>query len=280
MIGALIIVFREIIEAGLIIGIVWAVARNLTAAKNWILGGIGAGLLGSVVVAVFTGAIANAFAGYGQELFNAAILGTAVAMLAWHNMWMAKHGREMAMGLKQAGEDAVAGRKSFYALAVIVALAVLREGSEVVLFLYGVAISGNATAGGILAGGLIGLLAGGVVSMLTYKGLLRIHMRYFFLVTNWLITLLAAGMAAQMVGYLQQAGAVTVLDATLWDTSGVLSESSLIGRVLHTLVGYMDQPSVLQALAYAAVVLAMWGGSRMMSAYAPKIPAARPSAAE
>ena len=264
MIGALIIVFREVLEAGLIIGIVWAVASRLSSAKAWILGGVVAGLAGSALVAVFTSAIASAFEGYGQELFNACILATAVVLLSWHNMWMARHGRELAGELRQAGTDVVEGRRSFWALATIVFTAVLREGSEVVLFLYGVAISDGTSGFGLLGGGLMGLVAGGVVSILTYKGLLAIPMRHFFTVTNWLITLLAAGMAAQAVSYLEQAGVITVLGQTMWDSSGLLSEKSLPGRILHTLVGYSDQPSAAKLLAYVSVVIFMWVAMRRM----------------
>lgn len=265
MIGALIIVFREVLEAGLIVGIVWAVARNLSAAKTWIIGGALMGLLGSIVVAVFTGTIANAFEGYGQELFNAVVLGTAVLMLGWHNIWMARHGREMAANLRQSSEEVAAGRKSFWALAMIVGAAVMREGSEVVLFLYGIMISGDVTRMGMLVGGILGLCAGATVSFLTFRGLLSIPMRHFFSVTNWLITLLAAGMAAQLTGYLEQAGVINFLGQTVWDTSWILSESSLAGRILHTLVGYADQPTAIQLIAYLAVVAAMWGGARLVS---------------
>lgn len=264
MIGALIIVFREVLEAGLIIGIVWAVASRLSSAKAWILGGVAAGLAGSAMVAAFTGAIASAFEGYGRELFNAGILATAVVLLSWHNMWMARHGRELAGELRQAGTDVVEGRRSFWALSIIVCTAVLREGSEVVLFLYGVAISDGSSGLGLLGGGIMGLVAGGIVSVLTYVGLLAIPMRHFFTVTNWLITLLAAGMAAQAVSYLEQAGVITILGQTMWDSSGLLSEKSLPGRILHTLVGYSDQPSAVQLLAYASVVIFMWFAMRRL----------------
>lgn len=276
MIGALIIVFREVLEAGLIIGIVWAVASRLITAKAWIVGGVAAGLLGSALVATFTGAIANAFEGYGQELFNAIVLATAVLMLMWHNMWMARHGRELATTLREAGQDVVAGRRSLVALAIIVCTAVLREGSEVVLFLYGVAISDDgATASSMVTGGLMGLVAGALVSGLTYKGLIAIPVRYFFTVTNWLITLLAAGMAAQSVSYLEQAGIITWFNQTMWDTSGILSEKSITGRILHTLVGYSDQPSGAQLIAYLAVIAVMWFAARQMrKGPAPKAQAA------
>jgi high-affinity iron transporter len=264
MLGALIIVFREVIEAGLIIGIVWAVASNLAAARAWILSGVAAGLGGSALVAIFTGAIASAFDGYGQEIFNACILGTAVVMLAWHNIWMARHGRRLAMELRQAGQEAVSGLRSFWALAFIVCMAVMREGSEVVLFLYGIVISNGATGASLFMGGLLGLAAGLVVSVLTFKGLLTIPMRHFFFVTNWLVTLLAAGMAAQLVGYLQQAGVIDVLGETAWDTSSILSENSMVGRVLHTLVGYSDQPTVIQLIAYIAVIAVIWSAARIL----------------
>jgi high-affinity iron transporter len=254
VIGALIIVFREILEAGLIVGIVLGATQRIPGSRNWIAGGIAAGVLGSMVVAAFTGVITNAFEGYGQELFNAGILSLAVLMLAWHTIWMARHGRSLASELRDASQQAMAGHRSFWALALIVGLAVLREGSEVVLFLYGIAVSGGTTVSGLLAGGAMGLMLGSLVAFLTFKGLVQIPSRYFFIVTNWLITLLAAGMAAQSVAFLEQAGAVTFMSQTLWDTSNWLSDASLPGRTLHTLVGYSDQPSLLQVTVYITVI--------------------------
>jgi high-affinity iron transporter len=254
LIGALIIVFREIIEAGLIVGILMAATHSVRGSRAWIFGGVAAGLLGSAVVAIFTRYIAEAFQGYGQELFNAAILAAAVLMLIWHNLWMVRHGRGLAADLKETGRDIVSGKKTFWAMALIVAVAVMREGSEVVLFLYGVAANDGTTAVSVLTGGLIGLALGGVVSALAYLGMLAIPMRHFFTATNWLITLLAAGMAAQCVSFLERAGVATIFGQTLWNSSSVLSEKSVPGRVLHTLVGYADQPSLLQLMAYLAVI--------------------------
>src|SRR5213076_1893771 len=117
MLAALIIVFREVFEAGLIIGIVLAVTRSVAGRNRWIGGGVLAGVLAACVVAVFAGAISHLFAGMGQELFNAAILCVAVVMLTWHNVWMARHGSELAGELRAAGQAVVEGRKSLLALA-------------------------------------------------------------------------------------------------------------------------------------------------------------------
>jgi high-affinity iron transporter len=158
------------------------------------------------------------------------------------------------------------------ALSVVVAVAVLREGSEVVLFLYGVAAtSGSGSAASLIAGLIIGLVLGGSVSSLAYLGHVRIPTRHLFVVTSGLITLLAAGMAAQGVAFLEQAGAVSWLGQEAWDSSALLSQASVIGRALHTLVGYTDQPSYLQLVVYLTVVLAIWCLTRLFS-----LPAARP----
>lgn len=265
MIGALIIVFREVIEAGLIIGIVMAATQTVMGSRKWIMGGVLAGVIGSCILAMFTGSLASLFDGFGQELFNAAILAVAVCMLTWHNIWMALNGRAMAGELKQAGIAVREGQKSLMALAIIVGTAVLREGSEVVLFLYGVAIGGRETAGGMALGGALGLAIGGAVSFLTFRGLLKIPNRYFFSVTSWLITFLAAGMAAQSVSFLEKAGIATVLQNTVWDSSGFLAESSILGRIMHTLIGYSDQPTVLQLMVYLAALIIGFSLTKLIS---------------
>src|SRR3974390_1980608 len=130
MLAALLIVFREVFEAGLIVGIVMAVTVGVPGRTLWISGGVGAGVLGACVVALFTGGLSQLFGGAGQEVFNAGILAFAVLMLTWHNVWMSRHGRELAEELRAAGEAVVAGSKSLLALAIVVAVGVLGEGSE------------------------------------------------------------------------------------------------------------------------------------------------------
>ncbi len=254
MLPSLLIVFREVFEAGLIIGIVMAVTSSVPGRGLWVAGGVTAGVLGACVVALFTGGLSELFGGSGQELFNAGILGFAVLMLGWHNVWMARHGREMAAEMRAAGEAVVTGAKSLAALAVVVMIAVLREGSEVVLFLYGVAAAQGGADLSMAAGGAAGLVLGAVVCLLTYLGLITIPTRYLFAVTSTLITLLAAGMAAQAIAFLQQANILTMFDETVWNTSWILSDSSLLGRALHTLIGYVDQPTAMQLIAYAATL--------------------------
>jgi high-affinity iron transporter len=273
VLGTFIIVLREVIEAGLIVGIVLAATRGVAGRGWWVSGGVAAGVAGAALMAIFAGAISGLFAGYGQEMLDAGILIVAVGMLAWHNAWMAKHGRELASEMKSVGLAVATGRRPLTALAVVCGIAVLREGAEVVLFLYGIVLSGT-SGGSLLLGGLLGVVAGAGITALSYLGLLAIPQRYVFKATSWLITLIAAGLAAQAVAYLNAAGVVTALSGTVWDTSWLLSDQSMFGILLHTLIGYVDQPSGMQVIVYCATIAGMIGLMRYVATTAPRRPAA------
>ena len=257
MLASLLIVFREVIEAGLIVGIVLAATKGVMGRALWIGYGVAGGILGACFVAAFAGEIESLFQGSGQEIFNASILLFAVAMLTWHNVWMAGHGRQMAREMRAVGVQVASGERTLAALAIVVGVAVLREGSEVVLFLYGIASQPGTTTVSLLTGGVLGLLGGAAMSALMYYGLLAIPAHRLFRVTSGLITLLAAGMAAQAVLFLQQAGYLEVLTRTVWDTSWLLPQDSIVGRLLHTLVGYSDTPNGAQIVAYCATIVAI-----------------------
>ena len=258
MLAALIIVFREVFEGGLIVGFALAVPGSVVHRFRWVGGGVLAGVVAACLVAALAGALSQLFEGMGPELFNAAILGVAVVMLTWHNVWMARRGWEIAVEMRAIGQAVAKGSKPLLALAVVVGVAVLREGSEVALFLYGVAASDGGSALSLTIGGCLGLLLGAAVCLVIYLGLVRIPPRALFATTTVLITLLAAGMAAQAVAFLERASSGTLLktsrDTVAWDSGRLLSEASIPGRALHALIGYIDQPTQMQLLVYLAVV--------------------------
>jgi high-affinity iron transporter len=264
MLATLIIIFREVIEAGLIVGIVLAATKGVPGRSLWVALGVLGGVIGAAILAVFAGGLSSLFQGSGQELFNATVLLIAVCMLTWHNVWMASHGREISQQMKAVGADVKIGAKSLAALAIVVGIAVLREGSEVVLFLYGILAQGGASASGMVTGGLLGVLAGAAVSAVIYLGLVAIPMKRLFAVTGALIALLAAGLAVQAMAFLQQAGVARFFEKPLWNTSSVVSDGSMVGRLLKTLIGYTDQPDGLQLIAWVAVIAAMFGLTKLV----------------
>lgn len=259
MLATLIIVFREVIEAALVISIVAAATKGIAGRNRWLAAGVGAGVLGACLVAAFAGQIASSLEGAGQEIFNASILFLAVAMLGWHNVWMGSHGRELAEQMSAVGRDVAAGARPLYAVAIAVGVAVLREGSEVALFLFGIAAGGGLTASGLLAGGVVGLVAGAALGFALYKGLVNLSTRMLFSVTSWMILLLAAGLAAQGANFLVQAGILSPLGSALWDSSWLLSDQTIFGKMMHTLVGYTARPTPIQLLFYAATIVVIGG---------------------
>ncbi len=259
MSATLLIVFREMLEAGLIVGIVLAATQGVPRRGLWIAYGIAGGVAGACVVAVFAGAIAGLFEGSGQELFNAAVLTLAVGMLTWHNVWMASHGREIAAEMKAVGSDVATGKRTLAALAIVVGVAVLREGAEVVLFLYGIAASADSSLASMMLGGAIGIAGGAVVSALLYFGLLAIPTHRLFAATSTLITLLAAGLAAQAIQYIQKAGFLRFFTQRLWNSNWLLDERGALGQVLHTLIGYTARPSGAQLIVYLTTIVVIVG---------------------
>jgi len=270
MFVSLIIVFREAMEAGLIVGIVLAATQGVPRRGRWIAGGIAAGVTGASLVAAFAAALSNAFQGAGQEVFTAAILCFAVVMLSWHILWMSHHARAMATELREVGQAVRLGQRSLAALAVVVAVAVLREGAEVVLFLYGIAAASDTAPLSMLAGGVAGLALACATSWLLYRGLVIIPLHRLFTVTNGLIALLAAGMAGQAAAVLHSADLLPSWGEQLWNTSFILADDSFLGRSLHALVGYSARPSGIQLAAWGATLLVLVIGARAISRPRPR----------
>jgi high-affinity iron transporter len=140
-------------------------------------------------------------------------------------------------------------------LAIVVGLAVMREGSEIVLMLQGLWASGAAQ--NMLAGGLLGLVAGTVAGALLYFGFVALPIARIFTITNCLLVLIAAGMAARGANFLTQAGLVPSFGSRLWDSSSILSDQSLFGQVMAALTGYIARPNGIELAFYLLTIIAI-----------------------
>lgn len=244
-----IVVFREAFEIALILGIVLAATRGIAGRAHWVMSGIVAGVIGAGTIAYFASSITASADGMGQELMNAGIMLAAAAMISWTVIWMKAHAGEMSQKVKQVGQKIREGEVQLYSLALIVALAIFREGAEIVLFSHGLLASGMGIAA-FAKGAVFGLLAGAVVGLMIYYGLIKIFTRHFFTITSWMLALLAAGMAAQAASFLIAAGYISEMGRPLWNSSDYLSESTLLSETLKVLVGYSANPYPVQLLFY------------------------------
>ena len=264
MLGIALLVFREVLEAALIVTVVAAATRGVPRRGVFVGGGIALGVAGAVVVAVCMGFIEGSLGGIGQEVFEAAVLLTAVVMIGWHVTWMSSHGKEMVQHMHRVTDSVKAGSSSIAILLAVVALAVLREGSEIVLFLFGMA-AGGAGESGFLAGVPLGLAGGVAVGFALYFGLLRIPLRYFFSVTNWMLVVLASGLAATAAGFLIQANLLPAWGNQLWNSSWLLKNGSIVGQAVHILTGYEARPAGMQLVFWIATFAVLVAGMRLMA---------------
>lgn len=253
------IVFRETLEAALFVGIITAATKGINRRSLWIACGVIAGCIGSLLMATGMEKISAWANGIGQDLLNAIIISTALMMLTWHCVWAATRGKEIAQDAKRLAISALDGtRASLWALSLAVALSVLREGAETVLFVSGF-LSGSAEgATTLLLGTVIGLIGGVLMGMLIYLGLARIRTQHLFSVTNWLILILAGSLASQLAKTLIQAGLVSRWVQPVWHASSILSNDSSLGVFLHAFMGYDASPSGLQLAFYAGAIVLIW----------------------
>jgi high-affinity iron transporter len=262
-----IVVFRETLEVAVVAALLLAATRGTRRRELWFLFGLAGGAAGAGVVALFAEAITEALAGRGQDLFNATVLSLTVVMVAWTIAWMRKHGATLATEAKTTGERIRSGQAPLYLLAVTVGVAVMRDGSELVVFLSALGLSGQVTAAGILGGFVVGVSAGTIVGALIYFGILRAGIRSIFQIAAVLLALLGAGLAAQAAGFLISAGWLPPLIDPIWNTSAFLPDESGIGKTAHALFGYISQPSAIQVIVYVVVLAAIcWLGFRSRGA--------------
>lgn len=250
------IVFRESLEAALLTGVMFAATRGLAGSRRWIGGGVVAGLAGALLLALLAGRIASAADGMGQDLLNLTVLGVAWVMLAWHSVWVSAHGREMSDSVRRVAGEVAAGGRAPMVLAVAVALTVLREGAETVLFIAGSAES--STLAELVLGSSVGLAGGVLAGVIVNAGLARVPLHRVFAVTNWLILFITAAVAAQLARVMGQLGWLDQFEASsepLWDSSAWLPNNSPLGGLLHALLGYDAQPGAMQLAFYLASLI-------------------------
>lgn len=256
--GAAIIVFREVFEIAIIMSVVLAATKTLKDRGKWIGLGIIGGIFGAILFAAVTESLTLLAGTAGKLYVNAGLLLMAVIMIGWTVVWMKQHGKSIVSDMKQMSHAITLGDKPHYLLAIIIGLAVLREGSEAVVFVYGLIAADQATWLSGLLGSLIGLSMGALFGLLLYHGLLRISVKYLFQIPSILLTLIASGMAANAAGKLVEAHILPALIHSVWDTSSLLPQHGILGKFLFILIGYQDHPNGMQVLCYFLTLMTIF----------------------
>ncbi len=251
--AGLLITIREGLEAFLILGILFGYLNKLgqRSSVKYIWGGAGLAAALSAAVAVMLQRLGLEFEGESAEIFEVVVALLAVAVLTTVVLWMQRNSRSIKGELEARMEAALSSRQVL-GLAFLAFVTVLREGLETALFLAAPTIN---QGGGLLGGALAGLVAAGLIAYLVFRTTVRLDLKRFFLVTGWLLVFVAAGLMSHIAHALTGIGLLPALVENVWDTSRLIADESLVGRLLHAFIGYTATPSLLQLLFYGGYLL-------------------------
>jgi high-affinity iron transporter len=245
LVNSVIIVLREVLEAALMISVLLAVSRPLQIGTRWLWTGLVLGLIGASVYARFISPVSDLYEGVGQEVLNALLQFGVFGVLALVVFLVARR-----QGVPGENDKLLPT-----AMATAIALAVTREGSEIMVFVSGfLQIKGFLSSVGL--GSITGAAIGYSVGVLFYYLLLSLPERRTLQLSLVLLTLAASGMAAQATGLLIQADWISIA-GPLWDSSGLIAEDSLPGQLLYALIGYEASPSATEVMMYTGSILFM-----------------------
>ena len=262
MINVLIIVWRESLEAVLIIGILYTYLTRTGAlgARRYLTVGVLAGIGLSAVLAYASLRIQSELQGQALAWFQTSILFVAAALITQMVLWMDRHGRHMRRELEARMGQALA-RQNLVGVAVVAALAVAREGAEMVMFLYGLGLEHGAHAEwNLIVGSAAGLVLALATAWAVSRGIRGLNYRSFFRVTGVLLLVLAAGLFVSGINRLIQMGVLSPIVEPLWNSGWLLNDNSSVGRLVAAFTGYSARPSLAAVGAYFGywIAVASW----------------------
>lgn len=275
----LFIVWRESVEALLVVGILYTWLRATPEGKRglpYLWAGVAAGLALAVALALVLLGVSSWLSDEGQEWFQAIMSLAACALVVQMVVWMKKHGRTLK-GELESGARASVASDNWWGLLVLVAIAVAREGSETVVFLYGTVSAGEGGSDMLMLA--VAGVAGFAVALLTFwllqLGGKLITWRRFFFVTEILLLLLAGSLLVGGLDHLISLDVLPTIVDPVWDSSWLLSDSTGVGKVLADFAGYRALPALSSLLLWVAYWLIVWALLRWAGGRPAPVAAAR-----
>lgn len=252
MLNALIVVWRESLEAMLVIGVLLAwIGRQPNPAPLrrgvWLGLAVGVGL--ALALGATTFAVQSQFAGQSLEVFQLAMVLFAAMLIVQMVLWMHRHGRHMKRELEAQAEHVTGA----FGIAAITALAVAREGAETVVFLYGLGLeAGGVQLLGLLSAAASGLALAVATSWLVARGARYLNYRILFRASEIMLLLIACALLAGGIDRMIGLDWLPPLLDPVWDTSALIDDGHGAGRLMADFLGYRARPSGVLLLGVAA----------------------------
>lgn len=249
------VIFRECLEISMVLGIICAATRSIRHSIFYITGGVMVGILAASILAFFITKLTFSFSGFGEELFNVAIILLTVLVVGATAIWIKKYASSMPDKMNYLTARIEQGLAHKIILTSVVASIIFREVTEIVLFVHALASAYELTPTDYIFGFISGISMGGACALIIYYGLSKIAIKYLFRISFLFLVFIAASLASEAAGILTSIGYIDFCNEPLWDSSWLIGDFSLVGRFLKILVGYNAHPNAIQILFYVGTIL-------------------------
>ncbi|WP_210333441.1 FTR1 family protein [Rhizobium sp. ARZ01] len=261
MIQIFVVVWRESIEALLVIGILsaWLMRQPVPARKkgqSYLRAGVLVGLLLALMIASVILFVDEWLDGDRQDYFQATMVFVAAALIMQMVFWMRSHGRQIQQTLENSAGKALAAANG-WGLLLLAALAIAREGSETAVFLYGILASSNGSIGlDAIVAMALGFGAALGCYLLLQVGARALTWKVFFRLSEIMLLILAGSLLMSGVDKLIGLDLLPPLSPPLWNTAWLLDDGHGIGSLIASLTGYRARPELLPLMVFAGYWLA------------------------
>jgi len=250
-----IVVFRECLEIAFLLGVVIAATNPIKNSKIYIILGSVLGVACASVFALFARSIVDSFGGIGDELFNALVVLCTAILISFTVVCMQGYTSRIKQNLGKLSDKITSGNASKFMLVLVVAMTILREGAEIILFIYSIVSTEHIDSTNYILslglGGVAGLIAGTII----YLGIMNLSGKYIFKISTILLILIAAGLASKAAGIFTYSGILEVYNDQLWDSSWIISNNSIVGKILNIAIGYDSKPNAMQIIFYFSTIM-------------------------
>lgn len=271
-------IFRECLEASILIGIITASLSSVQNFRIYLISGIILGVCSASFAAFFAKSLLVTYA-LGDDILYIIIISLTIIVLIWTVVWVQDYGRLLKQKIAKfttysnqdtLNTEVILSFISKIGVIAVIASTIFRETVEIILFAYGMASSHKLTTTAYIISLLIGSISGVTFGYATYKGLLQIKPKYLFKIISIILTLITSALAAKLAGILNSCGLVLTGSKKLWDSSSFISNESILGKVLDILIGYNAKPTVLQVCTYILTVIFIFICVKLRNVYNKK----------
>lgn len=244
MLAITIIVLRELLEVSIILGMLYTLLKDTGKAISTIGYGFLGGVLCSIIITAGFFKVSSFFTGQGQEFLNIFIISASIFFLFYTVLTIRKHSADLKNKIILSKDANLSAP-----IILLTALTISREGAELSLFLYSSYLNG-ASYTELLQGVTFGAGIAAIISVGIYGGLLKLPTKTLFNFVNIMLSLFAASLAAELASYFSEMGFLESLSSAIWNTSWIIKQESITGKLLKTFVGYNANPTYLQVIFY------------------------------